>query len=232
MLGRSDDPAPLVSLRGVEISLGGRRLLDGLDLEVQPGESVAITGPSGSGKTTLLHLIAGIVTPDSGEVDVVGRDLTGLSVDARAAHRLRHIGLVFQFGELLPELTVRENVSLPARMAGVDRETADHRSMRWLERVDLTAQADAAPATLSGGEAQRVAIARALASKPSVVLADEPTGALDERNGLTITALLIELTTAAGGCLVLVTHDPAVAERSDRELRLVAGRLVDGVRRS
>lgn len=192
---------------------------------------MAITGPSGSGKTTLLHLIAGIVTPDGGAVDVVGRDLTGLSVDARAAHRLRHIGLVFQFGELLPELTVRENVSLPARMAGVDRETADQQAARWLERVGLADQGDEVPATLSGGEAQRVAIARALVTDPSVVLADEPTGALDERTGRAIATLLVEATRASGRGLVLVTHDSAIAERADRELRLVAGKLVHGVRR-
>jgi predicted ABC-type transport system involved in lysophospholipase L1 biosynthesis ATPase subunit len=216
----------MVVLEGVVVELGDRRILDGVEIEVGAGEVVAVTGPSGSGKTTLLNVIAGIRMPDSGEVVVAGRQLGVMSADDRAAHRLRNVGMVFQFGELLPELSVIENVALPARLAGVGRAEAHDAAASWLERVGIGRLVDAHPNTLSGGEAQRAAIARALAPDPSVLLADEPTGALDEQNGQLVVDTLVELARATAAALVIVTHDPVVAVRADRAVRLANGCLL------
>lgn len=212
--------------------LGGRQLLAGLDLRVERSEVVAIVGPSGSGKTTLLNVIAGVRTPDEGEVRITARSFTGLDDDARAAHRLRHIGMVFQFGELLPELTVLENVALPARLAGTGRLEAEGTAASWLDRLGVGSLAAARPVTLSGGEVQRVAIARALATGPEVVLADEPTGSLDEVTGQIVVETLVGAVRSSGCALVLVTHDPEVARHADRTCALESGALVERPRRS
>jgi len=214
-----------ICVRGLSHQLPDRELLSAVDLDVDGGEAVAIVGPSGSGKTTLLHLLAGIVPVQEGSVTVAGRELAGMGSETRAAHRLARVGLVFQFSELLDELTVRENVALPGRLARVDRDEADRRALQWLDRVGLAGQADARPATLSGGEAQRVAVARALSTAPEVVLADEPTGALDADHGAAVVRLLVGLARRAGSALVVVTHDPQVAAATDRVLRIGSGRL-------
>ena len=217
----------VLSARALEHRLPDRRLLDAIDLEVAGGEAVAITGPSGSGKTTLLHLFAGILAIQSGEVLVARQNLADLDAEQRAAHRLRHIGMVFQTSELLDELTVRENVALPLRLIGTPRDLAMDRADEWLARVGVSRRADDRPATLSGGEAQRVGIARALSVDPVVVLADEPTGALDADTASTVVDLLVGSTRHTGAALVMVTHDHQVASAADRVVDLHRGRLVE-----
>lgn len=216
--------SPVVQLRDVVVSVPGRQLLAGASLTVGAGESVAVMGPSGSGKTTLLNCIAGLARPTGGKVSVAGLQYEDASESRLSAHRLRSIGMVFQFGELLPELSVVENVALPALFAGRDDATTVARQQ--LAKVDLAQAAERFPDSLSGGETQRVAIARALATEPAVVLADEPTGALDEENAKLITAQLIAACAEGGAALVIATHDSAVARATDRILRLRAGQLV------
>jgi putative ABC transport system ATP-binding protein len=190
----------------------GPPALHGVDLTVAPGEAVAVMGPSGSGKSTLLNLIAGLDRPTEGRVEVAGTDLTGLSETALARFRRRHIGIVFQFFHLLDELTARDNVLLPAHLAGTPRRAARARADDLLDALGIAARADAYPARLSGGERQRVAVARALVNRPPLLLADEPTGAVDARAGDQITDLLRDLN-RGGQTVVLVTHDPSLAAR-------------------
>ena len=187
------------------------------------GRHVAVVGPSGSGKTTLLHILAGIVEPSAGRVVVAGMDLTGASGNARARYRQRKVAMVFQFGELLPELTVAENVALPLRIRG-DR-CPDGRVERVLAAVGFS-ELNACPARLSGGETQRVAVARALVSQPQVILCDEPTGSLDAANSRLVIDLITRSATATGATLVVVTHDDSVARRMDEVLVLHDGRLM------
>ncbi len=217
-----DLKAPALVCRGLQVSAGSRVVLEGLDLEVGPGDSVAIMGPSGSGKTTLLHCIAGLAVPDDGEVVVNGRAMSHLSDRQRARLRLDRIGVVFQFGELLAELSVRENVELPLRLRGVhDRGIVQD----VLARLGLEDRAGSWPGELSGGEVQRVAIARAIVGRPSLLLADEPTGALDEDLSHVVTEMLCEAAEHLGAALVVATHDSAVAAAMDRTLRLRRGKL-------
>lgn len=211
----------------LSLVIPGRHLLKDLALQAAPGESIAIMGPSGSGKTSLLNCLSGITTPTSGSIFFEGVELTRLRASARAAVRLKYIGLVFQFGELLPELTIIENVSLPLRLLGVDRAKAERRAIEWLARVGLSSHGSKHPNSLSGGELQRAGVARALSHSPSLVLADEPTGALDEVNAMSITSLLIDSTKETRAVLVVATHDPAVAQRADRVLELRDGHLRD-----
>lgn len=220
-----EELGPVVDIRGLAHGVPDRQLIIDLDLTVGPGGSVAVLGPSGAGKTTLLHLIAGIVAVQRGCLEVAGADLTTMSSDQRAAHRLRHVGLVFQFAELLPELSVRENVTLPGRLLGADPGGARIAADRWLERVRLEGCGDRRPASLSGGEMQRVAIARALAHEPALVLADEPTGSLDQATGLQVASMLVDITKATRRALIMVTHDPAVADLAERSVVLADGRL-------
>jgi putative ABC transport system ATP-binding protein len=184
-------------------------------------------GPSGSGKSTLLNCLAGIFLPSSGQVVIDGSTVTAMSVSARARLRLRRVGIVFQFGELLPELTVLENVALPLRLQGRGARVADGGARAMLERLGVAGHAAKHPTELSGGEVQRVGIARALVHEPSLVLADEPTGALDEDNAGLITGLLIGVARELGAAVVVATHDPTVAACANRVFRLRAGRLVD-----
>jgi putative ABC transport system ATP-binding protein len=190
----------------------GPPALDGIDLAVAAGEAVAVMGPSGSGKSTLLNLVAGLDRPTGGRVEVAGTDLTGLSETALARFRRRHIGIVFQFFHLLDELTARDNVVLPAQLAGTPRRAARARADELLDSLGIAARADAYPATLSGGERQRVAVARALVNRPPLLLADEPTGAVDARAGEQIAELLREIN-RGGQTVVLVTHDATLAAR-------------------
>lgn len=215
-----------LTVRGLRVAVPGRVLLSGVDLSVQMGECVVVMGRSGSGKTTLLHCLAGIKSSDSGEVWVGEHRLDSLSVAQRARRRLHDIGLVFQFGELLPELSVLENVSLPALLAGVKRTAAEARSEELLATLGLAGMQEKATPTLSGGEAQRVAIARALVNRPTLVLADEPTGALDERNAETVGAVLIEAARVSGAAVVIATHDLNLARLGDRQLHFEQGQLV------
>lgn len=204
---------------------GGVRALDGVTLQVEPGEFLGIVGPSGSGKSTLLQIMGCLDRPTSGRVLIAGADATTLPRRRLPAFRNRHIGFVFQDEHLVPTLTAVENVSVPLRYAGVRRREALLRARAWLERLGLSDRLDHFPDQLSGGERQRVAVARALGHNPSVVLADEPTGALDQRSGRALLELLSQLNAELGQTVVLVTHDPAAAARCDRVIRLVDGRL-------
>ena len=208
---------------------GAPPALADLSLDVATGEVAAVMGPSGSGKSTLLNLVAGLDRPTSGTITVAGRRIDSLSESALARFRARHVGIIFQFFNLLDDLTVQDNVLLPAQLAGASRRTARARAGELLERMGIERHRDDYPARLSGGQRQRVAIARALVNSPELLLADEPTGALDTATGLAIGRLLQELN-ADGQTLVLVTHDPALAERyAARTVRLLDGRLAAGV---
>lgn len=201
-------------------------ILQDVSFSVMPGEACAIIGTSGSGKTTLLGLLAGLDVPSSGRVRLDGVDLFALNEDARAQLRGRMIGFVFQTFQLLPGLTALENVMLPLELAGRSREARDA-ARELLERVGLGARLRHTPVQLSGGEQQRVAIARAFATRPKLLLADEPTGNLDQVTGERIIDLLFELSRAQNSTLLLVTHDEQLAQRCNRRLKLDAGRLVD-----
>ncbi len=196
-----------------------------VSLSVATGEVVAIMGPSGSGKSTLLNLIAGLDRPSSGAVTVAGERIDSLSESALARFRARHVGIIFQFFNLLDDLTVLDNVLLPAQLAGTSRRQARVRAGELLERMGIANRRDAYPSRMSGGQRQRVAIARALMNSPELLLADEPTGALDQATGMEIGELLRELN-EAGQTLVLVTHDPLLPELyAARTVRLVDGHV-------
>ena len=221
----------LIRLDGVTktYQAGAPPALADLSLDVATGEVAAVMGPSGSGKSTLLNLVAGLDRPTSGTITVAGRRIDSLSESALARFRARHVGIIFQFFNLLDDLTVQDNVLLPAQLAGASRRTARARAGELLERMGIERHRDDYPARLSGGQRQRVAIARALVNSPELLLADEPTGALDTATGLAIGRLLQDLN-ADGQTLVLVTHDPALAERyAARTVRLLDGRLAAGV---
>ena len=200
--------------------------LNHLNLDIQPGEFVAVMGPSGCGKSTLLHLVGGLDQPTSGRVMLDGQDLSGLKDDDLAQLRRRRIGLVFQFFNLIPVLTASENVALPLTLDGAKPGEAQQKAADWLKRIGLADRMTHRPDQLSGGQQQRVAIARALAADPLLILADEPTGNLDEGTGDTVLRLLLELTRDAGKTLFMATHAPEVAAQADRVLHLAHGRLV------
>ena len=199
-------------------------ILDGVSFAVGTGDTVAIVGPSGSGKTTLLGLLAGLDRPTAGEVWLGDTALSALSEDQRAALRRRWLGFVFQSFQLLPALTALENVMLPLELAGATDAAA--RARGWLARVGLAARLSHYPKQLSGGEQQRVAIARAFSGEPRVLMADEPTGNLDEATGLEVAEVMFRLNRERGTTLVLVTHDAQLASRCGRRLALDSGRLV------
>lgn len=219
-----------VRLRSVtkEYTLGTEtlRAVDGVSLEVPTGQFVAVVGRSGSGKSTLLNLLAGIDTPTSGEIWVAGRELSRLSDDALTRMRRETLGIVYQFFNLLPTLSVRENVALPALLAGEAERPTLARADALLEEVSLTPRRNARPHTLSGGEMQRAAIARALIHRPAVLLADEPTGNLDSRNADQVLALLADLGRRHGATLLLVTHSAEAAALADRTIELLDGRIL------
>ncbi len=211
---------------------GSPPALAGVSMAVSPGEVVAVMGPSGSGKSTMLNLIAGLDKPTSGTVTVAGQRIDSLGEAALARFRARHVGIVFQFFNLLDDLTVADNVLLPAQLGGASRRQARGRAEELLARMGIAEHRDAYPARLSGGQRQRVAIARALVNSPELLLADEPTGALDTATGQEIGRLLRELN-AGGQTLVLVTHDPALADNyAARTVRLVDGHTAGAVVRS
>ncbi len=203
---------------------GSLTILHDICFDISPGETVAITGASGSGKSTLLGLLAGLDSPTSGEILLMGQNLHSLNEDGRAMLRAKHVSFVFQSFQLLSHLTALENVLLPAQMVGF--RDADIEARKWLERVGLQERLNHFPKTLSGGEQQRVALARAFITKPDILFADEPTGSLDEGSGERVIELLFELNRAIGSTLILVTHDAALAGRCQRQLHLQGGRLV------
>jgi putative ABC transport system ATP-binding protein len=201
--------------------------VDALTLEIAPGEAVAVMGPSGSGKSTLLNLIAGLDRPTTGAITVAGQRIDRLTETGMARCRRRQIGMIFQFFNLLDDLTVADNVMLPAQLAGMSRSRARARVVELLAALHIERHRDAYPGRLSGGERQRVAIARALVNRPAVLLADEPTGALDTATGEEIGQLLLELN-RSGQTLVMVTHNPELAARyAHRTLHLLDGRIAD-----
>ncbi|MFG2572577.1 ABC transporter ATP-binding protein [Streptomyces sp. NPDC048481] len=201
--------------------------LDGADFSIHPGEVVAVMGPSGSGKSTLLHCLAGIVTPDSGSIMYDGRDLATMSDAQRSALRRSDFGFVFQFGQLVPELTCVENVALPLRLNGAPRKKAERTALEWMQRLEVDDLGGKRPGEVSGGQGQRVAVARSLVTAPRVLFADEPTGALDSLNGERVMELLTEAARTANAAVVLVTHEARVAAYSDREIVVRDGRSRD-----
>jgi len=228
MTAHASVPDPVISIRDVTKSYqaGGPPALADVSLHAADGEVAAIMGPSGSGKSTLLNLIAGLDKPTAGTVEVAGERIDKLGEGALARFRSRHVGIIFQFFNLLDDLTVEDNVLLPAQLAGASRGQARKRARELLARLGLEQFRNQYPARLSGGQRQRVAIARALVNTPDLLLADEPTGALDTATGLEIGRLLSELN-EAGQTLVLITHDPALAARyAARTIELVDGRVV------
>lgn len=200
------------------------RALRGVDFSMAPGEFVAVMGPSGCGKSTLLNLAAGLDTPSDGEIKVAGESLTGLDENELARLRRAHVGIVFQFFNLLEGMSVLENVTLPAVIAGVGRRPAEARARNLLDLLGLADKAKEPPGVLSGGQRQRLAIARALANEPTVVLADEPTGALDTDGGDEVLELFRRLH-AGGQAILMVTHDRDVAAAGDRIVRMRDGRI-------
>nr|WP_203678715.1 ABC transporter ATP-binding protein [Streptomyces microflavus] len=206
---------------------GSTPALDGASFSVHPGEVVAVMGPSGSGKSTLLHCLAGIITPDSGTITYAGRELSAMSDAERSALRRSDFGFVFQFGQLVPELTCVENVALPLRLDGVKRKAAERTAREWMERLEVDDLAAKRPGEVSGGQGQRVAVARALAGSPKVIFADEPTGALDSLNGERVMELLTEAARSSNVAVVLVTHEARVAAYSDRDVTVRDGRARD-----
>jgi putative ABC transport system ATP-binding protein len=226
-IGTDASMVKAIELENVDLSLGRGaarvHILKGISLAVERGEAIGLVGPSGSGKSTLLMIMAGLERPDSGTVRVDGEDLGPLDEDALARFRGRRIGIVFQSFHLLPSMTALENVAVPLELAGApdafDRAAAELRNVGLGERLSHY------PAQLSGGEQQRVALARALAPDPAILVADEPTGNLDEATGRQIVDLLFAMKRERGGTLILVTHDPALAQRCDRMVTLRSGLL-------
>ncbi len=227
MQHREAEASPVVRLENIELTLPSRAgpvdILRGVTLSVPSGRSVAVVGPSGSGKTSLLMVIAGLERATRGGVHFVGNDFSGLSEDQLADVRGRNIGIVFQSFHLIPTMTAFENVALPLELTGRDDGSAKARAL--LEDVGLGERFDHYPAQLSGGEQQRVALARALAPRPKLLLADEPTGNLDNATGAHVVDLLFRLQQRDGATLVLVTHDEALAARCDEVIRMADGRI-------
>jgi putative ABC transport system ATP-binding protein len=218
---------PAVAMRGVDLSLGRGaarvHILRDVTLTIGKGEAVGIVGASGSGKSTLLMIMAGLERPDKGEVEIDGARLGSMNEDALARFRGQRIGIVFQSFHLIPTMTALENVAAPLELAGADNATA--RARAELDQVGLGDRLGHYPAQLSGGEQQRVALARALSPRPSLLIADEPTGNLDEATGRAIIDMVFDLPARRGATLVLVTHDPALAQRCDRVIRMRSGRV-------
>ena len=209
----------------LESAAGPVNILRGIDLSVGRGERVSVVGPSGSGKSTMMMIIGGLERPSSGETRVAGFDLPTLDEDSLALFRRDHVGIVFQNFHLVPTMTALENVAIPLEFAG--RRDAFDRAEEGLKAVGLGHRLTHYPGQLSGGEQQRVAMARAFAAEPSLILADEPTGNLDGNTGEQVIDLMFSLSREKGATLLLITHDPALAERCDRQIRLVDGLIVD-----
>lgn len=213
--------------RGLRHSYGKQEVLRGVDLAVTAGEVVALMGPSGSGKSTLLHLLAGLLRPTAGQVELLGHRIDDLPERERSRMRLTHLGFVFQFGDLVPELTVVENVELPLRVLGTRRSAARRRALELLDLLGVADLADRRLHEVSGGQAQRAAVARALVHSPAAILADEPTGALDTVTGEKVLEALVGAAGQTGAAVVLVTHELAVASWAGRDVQLRDGVVQD-----
>ncbi|MFC9325711.1 ABC transporter ATP-binding protein [Kitasatospora sp. NPDC057015] len=222
---RQDGAQVVVELSGVHREFGDAKALDGVDLRIRAGEAVAVMGPSGCGKSTLLNMVAGLDRPTSGTVRVQGQDLGRLNETGLALFRRRHIGMIFQFFNLIDDLPALDNVALAAQLTGTTARQARRRALELLDELGVAHRKDLYPATLSGGERQRVAVARALMNRPALLLADEPTGALDSRSGEQVMDLLIDLN-QIGQTLLIVTHDPDLATRcASRLVEMADGRV-------
>ena len=213
----------MIGLQGVEKYYGGTRVLKGITLEAGKGEFISVTGSSGSGKSTLLNLIGGMDRPDRGKIVVEGGEISSYTDEQLTLYRRKKIGFVFQFFNLLPNITVLENVRIPLLLNGIEN---DDRARFYLRRVMLEARGKSYPWQLSGGEQQRVAIARALVHDPEVILADEPTGSLDSRTGVEIMGLLKEIAEESSKTIILVTHEDYVARYADRTVRIKDGAVL------
>jgi len=222
----SDSTGPLLDGRDLQLSFGATTALRGATISVAAGEIVALMGPSGSGKSTLLHCLAGVLVPDAGAVRIGDLELSGVSERERSAFRLRSMGFVFQFGGLVPELTLAENVALPLQLNGVRSREADTRARSMLEHLGVLDAADRRAGAVAGGQAQRAAVARALVHRPIVVFADEPTGSLDTVSGEVVLDALVSLARDSGTSVLIVTHDNRVAAHSDRLISMRDGRVV------
>lgn len=215
----------ILEARSLKKAFGRTEAMRGIDLNVERGEILAIMGPSGSGKSTLLHALAAIERPDDGTVFFKGARIDSLSDAERTILRRTKFGFVFQFGQLVPELTALDNVMVPLMLGGVRKGEAVRRAKEWLVRVGLADRAELLPGQLSGGEAQRVAIARSLIIRPEILFADEPTGALDSFNSEQVMEMIVQLARAEGLTVVMVTHEPMIAAFADREIVVRDGRI-------
>jgi putative ABC transport system ATP-binding protein len=216
---------PLISAKNIEKSFGSTHALRRLSLDVQAGEVLAIMGPSGSGKTTLLHSLAAITSIDNGEILLDDKRIDNLNDNARSRLRRQRFGFVFQFSQLVPELTALDNVALPLLLNGIKRREAYKRAKQWLDEVGLGKQYDNLPGELSGGQMQRVAIARAMVAEPTVLFADEPTGSLDSLNAEKVMELFIDTAKEHGTAVIMVTHEPSIAAYADREIIVRDGQV-------
>ena len=218
---------PLIEALDLTKTYGATQALRGASLRLDPGEILAVTGPSGSGKSTLLHCLSGIVRPDSGSVRYGGEQLDQASENRRSELRRSEFGIVFQFGQLVGELTALDNVALPLLMAGASRKAAQEGAGEWLERFGVRGQAGLRPGEMSGGQAQRVALARAMVTRPKAVFADEPTGALDSLAGEQVMTALVHAARESSTAVLLITHDAQVAAYADREAQVRDGVVTD-----
>ena len=222
----------IMRARGLEMSFGQTHALRGVDLDVAAGEVLAVTGPSGSGKSTLLHVMAGVLVPDAGRVDYHGADTTqdiaALDEAARSRLRLKEFGFIFQFGQLLPDLSALDNVTIPLLLAGTPRRRALAQARETLGELGLSEHLDKRPTQLSGGQAQRAAVARALVTSPRILFADEPTGSLDSLAAERTMEVLLASVRSRGASLVIITHDARIAAYADREVTVRDGRIGSG----
>ena len=216
----------MIQLQDITKSFGTLQVLRGINLQISKGEVVAIVGPSGAGKTTLLQIMGTLDKPDTGKVIIQGQDVFRFGGTKLSRFRNQHIGFVFQFHQLLPELTALENIMIPAMIGGTGKAEARRRAMELLEFMKLTERAEHKPNELSGGEKQRVAVARALVNKPDVIFADEPSGSLDTQNKQELHQLFFDLRKQLGQTFVIVTHDESLAQMSDRIIHMKDGKIV------
>lgn len=218
--------APIISAKNIKKSYGKTEVLHGISLDVKQGEVVAIMGPSGSGKSTLLHSMAAIISVDSGEIMFDGRNIAKLSDNKRSILRRTAFGFVFQFSQLVPELTVIDNVALPLLLNGMPRDEAYKKARKWLEAVGLANKHESTPGEISGGQAQRAAIARAMVVQPKILFADEPTGSLDSLNSERVMELFIKTAKDNNTTVIMVTHESSIAAYADREIVVRDGIIV------
>ncbi|MFC8663295.1 ABC transporter ATP-binding protein [Streptomyces sp. NPDC057199] len=228
-MSSTHEALPVLTARGLGKTHGRTRALRGASVDLRAGEILAVTGASGSGKSTLLHCLAGIVRPDEGSVVYAEQRLDQLPEQRLSELRRTEFGVVFQFGQLIPELTALDNVALPLLLAGASRKDSHERAGEWLERFGVRGQEELRPGEMSGGQAQRVSLARALVTGPKVVFADEPTGALDSLASEGVMTALVHTARESGTAVLLITHDAQVAAYADREVEMRDGAVASGV---